>query len=191
MNADPIQTAITELYREFGVEGVKPQWAIINQDCRDGDEGRTSPSLTGQSVLYLGNFIMPSVLTFRDPTDASQVEADSIESARLHDALCVHPAEYPEDTEFEIAMPLLLSDTGDIIWGCECYWGEVDRETVELAERFGLKNVALDLIEEATQKFKTSTVYRSLRKLLEAELSGEKSGEKSSINEVGDENPES
>ena len=170
MKTDPIQTTITDLYREFGVNGVNPKWAMITEDCRDGDVDRTTQSLTGHAALYLGDFSLPSVLAFHDPRNETQAKADATESSRLHDAICVHPDEYPEDTEFDIAMPLLLSDTGDIIWGSECYWGEIDKVTVELAEKFGLKNIAIDLLEEVTRGFRASVAYKSLRSLIEKEL---------------------
>ena len=62
-------------------------------------------------------------------------------------------------------MPLLLADTGEIIWGCECYWGRLDEETISLAEKFGIQEIARETLSD---KFKQTRAYLSLRTKIES-----------------------
>ena len=164
---DPLCAAVAELYREFGIEGVTPKWAFISEDCRPPEECGPGGSLSNQPALYLGNFTFPDPLAFRAPDDADSESRAAEEARRLHDALCVQPDEYPDDEEFEFANPLLVSETGEVIWGLQCYWGEVAFEETGLSERFGFGAAIEASFEELKSRFRQSALCGRIRGLLE------------------------
>jgi len=142
------------ILREAGIQAIHPVPAIITDDCRELPPG--TDSLANHLGLYLGDFYM-SLL------EPNRGEADDIE--RLYDATIVQPEEYDEDSEFHLAMPLILADSGDFIWGCECYWGKLDEETrVEAQQLTGhLEGLALE------SQFNAEKMIQALRDKLRDE----------------------
>ncbi len=52
--------------------------------------------------------------------------------------------------EANVGNPMLVLDTGETLWGCECWWGSEDKVKTEI-ERY--KNVVfLSIYEERTKK---------------------------------------
>lgn len=89
----------------------KPFRAIILEDCRNtyGPAG----SLTGQSGVCLGMYKVPD--NFSVPDDLSKRVLDS-NAEGLVEKLS------NEDEEVDFANPLILSESGDYIWGAQCYF---------------------------------------------------------------------
>ncbi len=115
---DSVLTAVKNLYQEFGVTDIEPIYALIVDDCREKELVEKTGSFSGCTAIYLGDFDFPSIHRTRF-TDPDMME-------QMHDALCVHPEEYGSDTEFDIGNPLLLTETGQLIWGIESYWAPIE-----------------------------------------------------------------
>ena len=137
---------IKEIYSRYGVNDLAPEFVMIVNDCRADEDRGESGDLSKHYGINLGKFYYPSFLKI------NLGEPDEIE--RLHDALCVHPDEYEEDSEFNVANPLILADTGEFIWGMGSYWGPIPEEIQHLArnleETFN-SNKALEKLESALQ----------------------------------------
>jgi len=136
-----------ELYSRFGVHDLAPILVLITGDCRE----QSIPGyqdLANHYGINLGDFHYPDILRM------NRGEPDDTE--RMHDAVCVHPDEYDETAEFDIALPLILADTGDFIWGIESFWGPIDdldsiaEQVLDIKSAFD-DNDAFGKLEQAIQ----------------------------------------
>lgn len=149
---EPELKQYADLYAELGVPDVSPSWAIITSDCRDKEIIEAVGDMSGKMAIYFGDFYYPEVFrkNFGEP--------DNIE--RLHDALCVQPDEYDEDSTFDVGNPLLLTEVGNIIWGLECYWGNLEEDRDFLLKEYGID------IAQFTAKFGADKVFERFKNFL-------------------------
>ena len=141
-----------EVYAELGVEDVMPKWAVISQDCREREVLDAVGDMSGKVAVSLGDFYYPDVL--------KKYNGEGDDSERLYDAMCVQPDEYEADSEYSIANPLLLTEEANILWGLECYWGEIEGEGEELLEQLGVD------MEQVRSSFRVNRVFEKFRNFL-------------------------
>jgi hypothetical protein len=137
---------IKEIYSKYGVSSLEPKFVMIKEDLRERKSEACNHELEGHFGVYLGDFYYPSLLNI------NLGEAD--ESERLYDAFFVHPEEYGEESEFRIANPLIIADTGEFIWGIESFWGllpEIRLRDVHALEGVFDSNNVLEKLELALQ----------------------------------------
>lgn len=91
----------------------EPFRVVILQDCRPPEDYGASGNLTEQRGTCLGEYIIP-----KNPKvpDLSKKATPAQRAASIEALLD------PERDEVELANPLILSDSGDYIWGLHCYF---------------------------------------------------------------------
>ena len=137
---------IKEIYSRYGVHNLEPNFVMISEDLREGKSEAGNQDLEGHLGVYLGEFYYPSIL------DINLGEVD--ESEKLFDMFCVHPEEYDEESEFRIANPLIIADTGEFIWGLESSWSflpGIRPMGVHVLEKLFYSNNVLEKLELALQ----------------------------------------
>ena len=92
----------------------EPFRVVILEDCRLSEDYGPNGNLTGQRGTCLGEYIMPE-----DPKgpDLSKKATQEQQAASIEALL-----DGDESDEIELANPLILSDSGDYIWGLHCYF---------------------------------------------------------------------
>ena len=136
-------TQITNLYNQYNVK-IKPHFAYITKDCRSIDEQGPSGNLSRKQAINLGEFFEPSLLEICATKEDRLRAYQGLE--KTYDSV-VRPEEYYDDSEFDMAMPLLLSDQGDLIWGIECFWQR--REPQEMIESIFTQNRVIEKLARA------------------------------------------
>ena len=147
-----VLTRVTELFMDAGVSGLEPKLALITEDCRDPKKAKGN--LNGHLGLYLGDFNFPSLLKLEKPTAPNPYD----KAVRVDE----------EEELFPNGNPLILADTGELIWGIECYWGKVEGSDIK-----EIKNAAPALgesLDTMTDVFSDPSLLNGLRDKLLKEL---------------------
>jgi hypothetical protein len=51
-----------------------------------------------------------------------------------------------------IRNPKIVLDNGDVVWGCECWWGDVEKAEQELQLRTGKRRINIVTVERETDE---------------------------------------
>jgi hypothetical protein len=90
-------------------------------------------------------------------------------SARLHDAICVQPSEYDDESNFRIAIPLIVGKNGELVWGMQCDWTKINEPLITdlgaLPDQLGVR------FDDTHFQADTRAIVESLRRRIEQERS--------------------